>query len=211
MEMLERYKLKQDTFLDAKDLQTKVEIFFNRFEKSDIFQHTIEVLEELNIHKVKYALDRTTYERCKIGILLHDVGRVIPADDIFDFCESFGYIATSCEKNAPGIMHQICSRFLAEFVFNIEDEAVLEAIECHTTLKAEPSLIAKIVHLSDKTSWKEKEDQALVKRLREASDLDEALYIYQKHMYDQRQDMSCYHPWSYAAYLVLKEKVEVTI
>lgn len=68
----------------------------------------------------------STYERCKIGILLHDVGRVIPA----------------------------------EFVFNIEDEA---------------------------------------------------LYIYQKHMYDQRQDMICYHPWSYAAYLVLKEKVEVTI
>ena len=208
MKVLERYKLKLDTFLEAPDLQTKVSLFFNYFEKSDIYQHTTEVLEELEQHKVRYAIDDTTYERCKTGVLLHDVGRVVQMEEVFDFCESFGYIATSCEKNAPGIMHQICSRFLAEFVFDIKDDAVLEAIECHTTLKAEPSLIAKLVHLSDKTSWKEKEDQPLVEKLREATDLDEALFIYQKHMYDQRHEMKCYHPWSYAAYLILKEKVE---
>ncbi|OJV64852.1 MAG: hypothetical protein BGO41_14775 [Clostridiales bacterium 38-18] len=208
MELLERYRLKPDPFLEGSDLQSKVEVFFNTLDKKDIYQHTIEVLEELELHKLRYSLDTTTYERCKIGVLLHDVGRVIPAETVFDFCESFGYIATNCEKNAPSILHQICSRFLAEFVFNIKDEAVLEAIECHTTLKAEPSLIAKIVHLSDKTSWKEKEDQPLVKKLREATDLDEALFIYQKHMYDQRHEMKCYHPWSYAAYLILKEKVE---
>ncbi len=211
MKALERYKLKLDTFLEAQELQSKVEVFFNHFHKFDIYQHTIEVLEELNLHKIKYALDQSTYERCKMGILLHDIGRVIPADDVFDFCEAFGYIATSCEKKAPGIMHQICSRYLAESIFNIKDDEVLEAIECHTTLKAEPSLIAKIVHLSDKTSWKEKEVQPLVKRLREACDLDEALFIYQKHIYDGRLDMNCYHPWSYAAYLILKERVEVRL
>ena len=45
------------------------------------------------------------------------------------------------------------SKALAKQVFEIVDDAILSAICCHTTLKANPSLLDKTVFLADKIKW----------------------------------------------------------
>jgi len=50
-------------------------------------------------------------------------------------------------------LHQRISKEIAYGYFHIEDEDILSAIKCHTTLKKEINDYNKIIFLADKLAW----------------------------------------------------------
>ncbi|SFL55246.1 hypothetical protein SAMN03159341_107101 [Paenibacillus sp. 1_12] len=78
------------------------------------------------------------------------------------------------------------------------DTEVLNAIECHTTLKAGASKLDKILFVADKISWDLPGEHPYQEAMREkivASDLDGAVLIYLNHVWGQRNQLRLVHPW----------------
>lgn len=185
--------------LGSKDLLEQVESYFNHFNRQDTFKHTQDVIEELNVmHKI-HDFD---YEKAYKACLLHDIGRVVEKNDLVQVCHENGHTFTQGEKDLPNILHQIASKIIAEKVFKVSDSDVLKAIECHTTLKANPSLLEEVVFLSDKLSWKEQEHQEQVNILKSKMkiSIEAPISHYLNKMHSNRHEMKCYHDWSRAAY-----------
>lgn len=57
------------------------------------------------------------------------------------------------ERKMPLIIHQKISKVIAQDIFKINDTSILSAIECHTTLKKEPSKLDLLLFVSDKVKW----------------------------------------------------------
>ena len=53
------------------------------------------------------------------------------------------------EQRYPFLLHQRISKLIAESVFNITDPNILSAIECHTTLKANPTAYDMKISIND--------------------------------------------------------------
>lgn len=186
------------------NLHDKVKEYFMHFGKESVYEHSIDVLREIEFLKRYFDFD---LEKCMCAAILHDVGRVVEREDLIDFCEENGYEVQEEERKAPSILHQVASMIIGEKIFLIEDREVLGAIRYHTTLKGNPTEVEKIVFLSDKLSWKEKEYETSVEQLREISrsSYNEAIYFYQEEMYRKRDEMICYHRSSREAYEYFRE------
>ncbi len=193
--MIDSYKVN----LNSQDLKKQVKIYFETFNKDETYQHTLDVVNELDkIHKF-HDID---YDRAYKACLLHDIGRVVKKEDLIAFCEEQGHEFLEGERDLPNILHQIASRILAEKVFYITDPDILSAVQCHTTLKNHPSYLEEVVFLADKLSWKEKvheESVMALKSLMENS-IEAAIYHYLAAMHSDRHNMICYHNWSRDAY-----------
>ena len=85
--------------------------------------------------------------------LLHDISAVIRPEDMLAYMETQGAYLDSAEKAHPFLLHQRVSRIIAEEDFAIGNEAILSAIEVHTTLRAAYSPPDLIVYLADKLAW----------------------------------------------------------
>ena len=194
-------------------IEAHVKRYFEAFSREVVFEHTCEVRAVYDEIITSMNVSDLIIEQGKIAVLLHDVGRVVDYTDIVEFCENHGKPVSQSELKALGILHQFASKIIAKQVFGIEDTTILNAIECHTTLKANPSIVDKLVFLSDKLSWKEAEMADLIYRMKTKlkynveDSLDLALFEYQKDMYDKRESMPCYHDWSLEAYHYLNEKI----
>ncbi len=78
---------------------------------------------------------------------------------------------------------------------------MLSAIECHTTLKGNPSELDKIVFVADKIAWDQSGTPPYLDDLLAALDrsLDQAALVYLDFLWDQREQLRVVHPWMVAA------------
>jgi HD superfamily phosphohydrolase YqeK len=91
------------------------------------------------------------------------------------------------------------SKALAKQVFEIVDDAILSAICCHTTLKANPSLLDKTVFLADKIKWDGAGQPPYLADLLDALSIslsDGCLFYIE---YILSHDIKVLHPWLLAA------------
>ncbi len=88
-----------------------------------------------------------------VGGLLHDIGGVYPSYQRISQAEKWGLKLLPQEKEFPLIIHQKLSKYLAREYFEVNDEQVLAAIECHTTLRKNFSDLDLIIFLADKIRW----------------------------------------------------------
>ena len=101
----------------------------------------------------KYGLDKNI---CIISGYLHDISAVIQPRDMLNYMVENNLFVDESEIKYPFILHQRISRLLAKTFFNIDDEIILSAIECHTTLKPNPSKYDMALFIADKLSWDQK-------------------------------------------------------
>jgi HD superfamily phosphohydrolase YqeK len=108
------------------------------------------------------------------------------------------------------LLHQRLSAVIAKERFGIHDGDVLSAIGCHTTLKARASLLDKVVFIADKVAWDQPGTPpyqlALDKAL--AYSLDQAVFCYLDHLWQQRETLAAVHPWFVDAYQELKRDIQ---
>ncbi len=118
--------------------------------KQKTYEH-VRAVANVNIKIAKhYGLD---VEICELCGYLHDISAVIKPDDMMLYAQSNGWYIDESENKYPFILHQRISRVIAEQDFNITDERVLSAIECHSTLKENPSAYDMALFVADKLAW----------------------------------------------------------
>jgi predicted HD superfamily hydrolase involved in NAD metabolism len=144
---------------------------------------------------------------------LHDVSALFPVDQRLSIARELGVDVLPEEEKAPMLLHQKLSAVMAREIFCAVDGAVLSAVECHTTLKANASTLDKVLFVADKIAWDQpgvppyalEITEALGSGLATQRPLDEAALCYLEFLWHRRAELAAVHPWFVQAYHALRE------
>jgi len=187
------------------DIQTDAIAFLTRHNCPQTAHHSQQVAAQAKRLAMRFGAG---LEQAETAAWLHDISAVIPADQRLHAAQSLGLEVLSEEARAPMILHQKLSRWISEAVFRIEDPLVLSAIECHTTLKANASLLDKVVFVADKIAWDQPGEPPYLNELLPALDhsFDQAAWVYLHYLWQRRDQLAVIHPWMRAAYLQMSQR-----
>ncbi len=80
--------------------------------------------------------------------ILHDITKAIDGPLQLTLCGAYGKVLGDFFRKYPKTLHALTGSLVAERIFG-ENEAVVSAIECHTTGKADMNLLEKIIYVAD--------------------------------------------------------------
>lgn len=121
----------------------------------------------------RWGADETDAARAGI---LHDITKAIDGPLQLTLCGAYGKILSDFSRRYPKTLHALTGSLVAERIFG-ENPAVVSAIECHTTGKADMNTLEKILYIAD--YMEPNRDFAGVENLRALAftDLDAALKL----------------------------------
>ena len=98
---------------------------------------------------------------------------------------------------------------MAKDLFHIRDEEILNAIGCHTTLRANSTVLDKVLFVADKIEWDQAGNPPYLSQILEKLDLslNHVAFEYINFLWQQRVHLKVIHPWLKDAYYELKELV----
>ena len=166
--------------------------------KEDVLSH-VEDVARIAVELAKtYKLD---IDKIKLAALLHDISGIMTPQEMYDFAITKGLEIDPAEEKYHALLHQRVSKIIAQEEFNITDSDILNAIECHTTLKKNASIYDKIIFISDKISWDSKGVPSYDDLLKSTTveSLNEACYSYIKYQFDNNL-LVMPHQWLIEAY-----------
>ena len=132
------------------NIKADVKELLSAHKKAKTFAH-VEAVAEMNANIAEqYGLDKNI---CELGGYLHDISAIIAPVDMLAYATENGWYIDEAEKKYPFLMHQRISKTIAEQDFGIADERILSAIECHSTLKANPTDYDMALFIADKLAW----------------------------------------------------------
>jgi predicted HD superfamily hydrolase involved in NAD metabolism len=133
---------------------------------------------------------------------LHDVSAVFPTSERLAAARAFALPVPAEEAAHPLLIHQRLSVVLAHAVFGVTGAAVLDAVGCHTTLRASATILDKLLFIADKLAWDDPDTPPYYDELRAALDdsLDTAVRWYLRYLWARRDTLPVIHPWLRAAY-----------
>ncbi|MDV2932100.1 bis(5'-nucleosyl)-tetraphosphatase (symmetrical) YqeK [Enterococcus faecalis] len=165
------------------------------------YYHCMEVGEYAYQLGEKYL---TSPEKVSIAGYLHDISAIYPNNQRINVAQKYGIELNEAEMAFPMIIHQKISKSIAKMYFGIEDNEILSAIECHTTLKKNYSDIDLVLFVADKIKWDQEGKPPYLDGLLQALNcsLENAAYFYID--YILKHDIKVVHPWLWDAYNQLK-------
>lgn len=191
--------------MDKKELELSVKeiIMNNRCE--NIFKHSQEAAKTAKILANRF---HASVEKAYIAGLLHDLGGVIPNHQRIEKANEYQIELFNEEIQFPLIIHQRLSRVIAMNELGIQDESILNAIECHTTLKGDYSIEDLIVFLADKISWDQQGVPPYLSQLNDElnKSLESAALFYIHYIMDN--NIKVVHPWLKDAEINLRINIE---
>ena len=181
--------------------------------KTLLFQHSA----EYTYHHVKAVAKEAVRlakkfggneHNAEIAAWLHDISTIIPNEYRIEAANSLAVEVLAEEEIFPMIIHQKLSAVMARVVFGIEDEDILSAISCHTTLKANASMTDKLVFVADKVAWDQPGKPPYFTEILAALEvsIDDASLVYLNHLWDNRENLKVLHPWAAEARTSLMAK-----
>ena len=173
--------------------------------KADVLNHVNDVANiAVELAKV-YNFD---IDKVKLAALLHDISGIMTPQEMYNFAKSRGLEIDPAEEKYNALLHQRVSKIIAQEEFDITDSDVLNAIECHTTLRKNASVYDKVIFIADKISWDQKGVPSCDDLLKYATieSLNEACYLYIKYQFDNNL-LVMPHQWLIEAYEDLKKNL----
>jgi len=169
-------------------------------------EHCLTVADEARRLADRFGIEG---EHAAIGGWLHDVSAVIPSPERAEVARRWDLPVLPEEDVFPMILHQKLSAVMARVLFGVADEAILNAIACHTTLRTDATVLDKVVFLADKVQWDGIGEppylSSVLAGLRRS--LDAAVFAYLDYLWQQRAKLAVLHPWAAAAHQQLAERV----
>ncbi|EGO2628210.1 bis(5'-nucleosyl)-tetraphosphatase (symmetrical) YqeK [Enterococcus faecalis] len=161
------------------------------------YYHCMEVGEYAYQLGEKYL---TSPEKVSIAGYLHDISAIYPNNQRISVAQKYGIELNEAEMAFPMIIHQKISKSIAKMDFGIEDNEILSAIECHTTLKKNYSDIDLVLFVADKIKWDQEGKPPYLDGLLQALNcsLENAAYFYID--YILKHDIKVVHPWLWDTY-----------
>jgi len=170
-----------------------------------VAEHSREVAEECKRLAKRFGVNE---ELAEISGLLHDISAVFPFDKRLEVSNNLGLEVLKEEAEFPLILHQKISEVMARDIWNINNEEVLNAISCHTTLKRNFSKLDLVLFVADKMKWDQKGIPPYIESLEKELNisLEHGAYAYIKYLMDNKSNLKVMHPWLIEAYndLILK-------
>ena len=80
--------------------------------------------------------------------ILHDITKAIDGPLQLTLCDAYGKLLSDFSKRYPKTLHALTGALVAQRIFG-ENKAVVDAIESHTTGKANMNTLEKIIYLAD--------------------------------------------------------------
>ena len=130
------------------------------WKKLPMDQHEKVVISLLNPNRVAHVLGcrdtavalakhwgANVEDAARAGIL-HDITKAIDGPLQLTLCGAYGKVLSDFSRKYPKTLHALTGSLVAERIFG-ENEAVVSAIECHTTGKADMNLLEKIIYVAD--------------------------------------------------------------
>lgn len=108
--------------------------------------------------------------------LLHDITKALDGPLQLTLCRAYGTMLDDFSRNNPKTLHAFTGSLVAERIFG-ENEAVVQAIRCHTTGKPAMNTLEKIIYVADYMEPNRKFDGVETLRALAFSDLDAALQL----------------------------------
>ena len=141
-----------------------------------------------------YDLD---HDKCVIAGLLHDISAIIKPEDMLKYAYENRLEVCEAERKYPFLLHQRLSKICAVEYFNISDEEILSAIECHTTLKKSPSKYEMSLFIADKLAWDKGGIPPFYEEVNAALDisLEAACYKYMEYMIENDMILCPHDNW----------------
>jgi predicted HD superfamily hydrolase involved in NAD metabolism len=192
-------------FTRTGDLRTDVLALLSQNGYANTANHCCAVAVRARQLAIRFDADTVRAE--KAG-LLHDISAIIPTVQRLSVARQWELAILSAEATAPMLLHQRLSAVIAQDLFDVRDDAVLSAIRCHTTLKAQASLLDKVVFIADKIAWDQPGTPPYQRELARALDhsLDSAVFCYLDHLWQHRAQLAAVHPWFVEAYHELRSR-----
>ena len=180
-------------------VQLGVTIFLERHGCPHTARHSAAVAEQCVHLARRWGVDPAAADTAG---WLHDVSAVIPASERVVLAEALGLHVLPEERAAPLLLHQRLSAEIARDVFNVLDPAILAAIACHTTLRADATPLDRIVFVADKLHWDGQGDPPYLAELTAAlaRSLEDATRCYLDYLWQRRETLLAVHPWFVAAH-----------
>lgn len=165
---------------DAIDL-IKNRYLWNHKEKT--LGHVEEVADTAVWLAKVYNLD---IAKVRIAALLHDISAIMSPQEMYEMAIAHGLEIDAAEEKYHFLLHQRISKIIAQEDYDIHDPDILDAIECHTTLKKNASMYDKVIFIADKISWDQKGVPPYYDFLKSkvVESLEEACCFYIKYQFD---------------------------
>ncbi|CEN23267.1 HD superfamily hydrolase [[Clostridium] sordellii] len=187
------------------DLKKSITEFLELNNCLDTISHSIEVANYAKDISCRYSIRS---ELAEMSGLLHDISAVIPNNKRIEVSNILGIEIYDEERKMPLIIHQKISKIIAQDIFKINDTSILSAIECHTTLKKEPSKLDLLLFVSDKVKWDQDGNPPYLEGL--LYNLDKSLEHSALYYIDYllQNEIKVIHPWLKDAYEYLNYKLK---
>ncbi len=148
-------------------------------------------------------------EKAALAAWLHDTAKEMPKEQLLQILQDNAIIKKNPAQRPEPVWHGICAEILARTQWGVQDQEVLDAVECHTTGCPNMTKLDKILFLADMTSAER--DWPGVDQLRALAkkDLDTAMLQALDHTISfVKKGGKTVDPMSIAAYEDLKKRTE---
>lgn len=110
------------------------------------FYHSLNVAYEA-MHLAKcYGADP---EKAFTAGLLHDITKETDYQEQLKIITDNGIILTKTEQNSKKTWHQLSGAIFIEKYLGVTDKEIISAVRCHTTAKANMTLLEKVLYVAD--------------------------------------------------------------
>ncbi|WP_106765904.1 bis(5'-nucleosyl)-tetraphosphatase (symmetrical) YqeK [Paenibacillus faecalis] len=194
-----------EPYVDDEGLFSYLHRFFSRHNSLNTWEHCQKVAQEAKRLANVYHADPVIAEQAG---WLHDIGTIVPNEEKIHICDQMNINILEEEREFPYILHQKLSRDMTTKVFGLTEPLLLNAIECHTTLRADIGLMDKVLFVADKLSWDNADAAPYIKEMRSKAvdSLEDAIMVYMDHVWRNREHMKVVHPWLIEAREVLIQR-----
>ena len=110
------------------------------------YVHSINVAKAAQQLAIKYGAN---VEKAMIAGILHDITKEMPFDEQLQIIESNGIILNNVQSFSPKTWHAISGSVVIEQELGIADEDILNAVQYHTSGRANMSLLEKVIFVAD--------------------------------------------------------------
>lgn len=174
--------------------------------KEKALRHVEEVAETACRLAKDYGLDT---EKVNLAAMLHDISVIMTPQEMYETAVSRGMPMDPSEEKYHFLLHQRMSKIIANEMFSVSDPDILDAVECHTTLKKNAGRYDQVIFIADKISWDQEGKPPYYDILKEkaAESLDDACYFFIRYQFDHNL-LLMPHRWIMEAYEDLQGKVK---
>ena len=148
------------------------------------------------------------HAKTETAALLHDISVILTPQQMYELAIERNITMDPAEEKYHFLLHQRISKLIALERFGITDPEILNAVECHTTLKKNAGPYDQVVFIADKISWDQEGQPPYYETLKQlaAESLDQSCYFYIRYQFDHNL-LLMPHQWIMEAYQELKTRL----